>query len=249
LKDAGEWKTTLNFIGNRMTREVIYVPARPERVVPELQTALDWLHDATSVPPLVRAILFHHEFESIHPFRDGNGRTGRALTPMALHEFGYPGCALAPIDFIIHRRRGEYYQNLALVERNGFTDYTPWLAFMTSVVRTAYEEALGQMLFQKGLPATLSARQRLVAEWFGALNQEKPELRVKFNDVHHAFPQIAERTLKRDLTALRDAGVLEVEGVLKGTRYQLAAVNAFSPGQLGETATTAPGSREPRDAH
>ena len=222
LKDAGRWKRSPNFIGSRATREVIYVPAAPERVIPELRNAIDWLHDATSVPPLVRVLLFHHEFESIHPFRDGNGRAGRAITPMALQEFGYVGCAFAPIDLVIHQRRAEYYRELAVVERNGSTDHTPWLAFMLNVVRSAYESGLADALFQNALPVALAARPRQMAEWFASLASQKPDARVKFNDVHHAFPQVAERTLKRDLALLRDEGILEVEGVLKGTTYRLA---------------------------
>ena len=223
LKDAGQWKTAPNFIGSHATGEVVYVPAKPARVVPELRNALDWLHDAKGVPPLARVLLLHHEFESIHPFRDGNGRAGRALTPMALQQFGYAGSALAPIDFVLHRHRGAYYRSLALVERNGFTDHTPWLEFMLGVVRTAYEEALRDALFQGALPPGLSGRARRVAEWFAALDQRRPGVRVKFGDVHAAFPDVAERTLKRDLAALRDAGVLDAEGVLKGTTYRLAA--------------------------
>lgn len=222
LQDAGSWKRAPNFIGSAATRAVVYVPSMPERVEPELENALRWLHEATSHPPLVRAMLFHHEFESIHPFRDGNGRAGRALTPMILHEFGYAGSALAPIDLIIHERRDAYYGNLALVERNGFQDHTPWLEFMVGVVRDAYEEALASALLQDGLPAGLTWRQRQVVDWFAQLHREAPERRVKFNDVHHAFPEIPERTLKRDLAALRDAGALHAEGVRKGTTYRLA---------------------------
>lgn len=221
LRDAGEWKATVNFIGDPATRRVVYVPAAPERVVPELRNALDWLHGARSVPPLVRALLFHHEFESIHPFRDGNGRAGRALTPMALHAFGYAGSALAPIDYVLHRRRAAYYAALAAVERNGFRDHSPWLRFMVGVVREAYEEAVASALFQDGLPPGLPARQRQLAEWFAQLRQRDAGRRVKFSDVHQAFPAVADRTLKRDLAALRDAGVLEAEGVLKGTTYRL----------------------------
>lgn len=250
LRDAGEWKRTANFIGNPATRTVIYVPSAPERVVPELRNALDWLHDARAVHPMLRALLFHHEFESIHPFRDGNGRAGRALTPMLLHEFGYAGSALAPIDFLLYRHRAAYYRALALVERNGFTDHTPWVEFTTGIVRDAYEEAVQSALFQGRLPPALPARQRQLAEWFAQLLQADPERRVKFNDVHHAFPSIPERTLKRDLSALRDAGVLEVEGVLKGTTYRLAsgggARTRTSRPSRGRATRTRCGRRAPR---
>jgi Fic family protein len=221
LPDAGSWKLRANFIGNRRDMAVVYVPTVPERVEPELANALDWVHDAKGEHPLVRALLFHHEFESIHPFRDGNGRAGRAITPTLLHEFGYEGCSFAQIDFKIYRRRAEYYENLALVERGGFQDHTPWLAFMLSIVADAYALALELVRFERELPAELPTRQRQVADWFATLHHERPGTRVKFNDVHQAFPEVAGRTLKRDLTSLRDAGVLDVQGTMKGTTYRL----------------------------
>ena len=221
FKDAGEWKKRPNFIARRSDMAVVYVPTEPKRVEDELASALEWLHGATKHPPLVRALLFHHEFESIHPFRDGNGRAGRALTPMILHEFGYAGSAYAQIDYRIYKARDAYYENLARVERAKFEDYTSWLGFMLLILRDAYTEAVQTALFQRALPADLTERQRSIAEWFAMLHHEDAAKRVKFNDVHHAFPEIAERTLKRDLTNLRDAGILEVEGELKGTTYRL----------------------------
>lgn len=219
--DAGKWKTRPNFIGRQSDKTIVYVPTRPARVPIELANGLDWLHDAEDHHPLLRVLLFHHEFESIHPFRDGNGRTGRALTPMALSELGYGGCRFAQLDFRIHRARDEYYANLAIVERNGFTDYTPWIDYMLEIVRGAYSLAVELARFERELPGELADRQRRVAEWFANLRHDSPQRRVKFNDVHQAFPEIPARTLKRDLSLLRDAGVLEVEGERKATTYRL----------------------------
>ncbi|HVL47678.1 MAG TPA: Fic family protein [Candidatus Thermoplasmatota archaeon] len=221
FRDAGQFKKDTNFIGSRSDRRVVYVPAAAERVKPELQNALDWLHDATTHPPLARAFLFHHEFESIHPFRDGNGRAGRALTPMILAAFGYPGVAYAPLDYRIYGERKDYFANLAAVERNGFEDYTPWLAYMTRTTRAAYEDAVTLARFHGALPPDLPARQRSVADWFAQLARASPERRVKFADVHRAFPDVPARTLKRDLSALRDGGVLDAQGERRGTSYRL----------------------------
>lgn len=222
LKDAGGWKTRPNFIGSARDRQVVYVPTIPERVESELQNGLEWLHGARHEHPILRAAIFHHEFESVHPFRDGNGRTGRALTPMILHDFGYKSVSLAPIDHAIHKTRGLYYEALAVVEQNGFEDHTPWVEYIVPTFLEAYEEAVERALFQRRLPADLSAREREVAAWFAHLRQDDARKRVKFNDVHNAFPNVPERTLKRDLSRLRDEGVLDVQGTLKGTTYRLA---------------------------
>lgn len=225
MDDPGRWKTRLNFIGRVSDHTVVYVPTAPERVGKELQLALHWLHSADHVHPIIRALLFHHEFESIHPFLDGNGRTGRALTPMILHEHGYRGAFLVPFDHRIHKTRDQYYATLAEVERGGFKDHTPWLEYAIHELMRSYEEAVESALFHRALPETLTERQRAVAAWFARFHADTPGARVKFADVQTVFAEIPERTLKRDLAALRDAKVLEARGRLKGTTYGLRAAD------------------------
>lgn len=217
LPDAGRFKDALNFIGKRPEREVVYVPTPPERVEVELDNALAWLHEAPE-HPLVRAMVFFHELQGIHPFRDGNGRIGRAITTLLLHAAGYEGVRYALVDYRFNADRDAYYATLAEVERNGW-DYTPWVRYMANVLRATFEGAVHTFLFREGLPEDLRERQVRVAEWFARLPADQP---VKFNDVHAAFPTVAVRTLKRDLATLRDAGVLIMEGARKGAVYRLA---------------------------
>jgi Fic family protein len=221
LRDAGEFKDTWNFIGRRPEFEVTFIPAAPERVRPELENALQWLGNADE-HPLIRVMVFFHEVQSIHPFRDGNGRTGRALTTLTLHRFGYAGVKYALVDYAFNADRPPYYEHLALVERNDF-DYTPWIRYMARVLRDAFEGAVHRFLFRDKLPSGLADRQVDVAEWFARHHRENPRRRVKFNDVHHAFPHVPDRTLKRDLARLRDAGVIEMQGERKAASYRLAA--------------------------
>lgn len=220
LEDAGEFKRTPNFIGRRPEYEVVFVPAAPEHVEPELANALDWLH-AADEHPLVRAMVFFHEFQSIHPFRDGNGRAGRAITTLVLNSFGYAGVRYALVDYEFNADRDGYYTALSAVERQGF-DYTPWVRYMSGVLRRTFEGSVQRLLFREGLPDDLNDRQTDVALWFARLDRDTPGRRVKFNDVHAAFPAIADRTLKRDLKNLRDAGVIVMEGKRRGAQYVLA---------------------------
>lgn len=219
LEDAGRFKKAPNFIGKRPEYEVVFVPTRPEHVHIELRNALDWVHEADE-HPLIRIAVFFHEFQSIHPFRDGNGRCGRALSTLLLHHFGYPGVRFALVDYEFNEDRDSYYQSLAQVERTGF-DYTNWIAYFTEVLNRTFEGALDRLLFNQELPSTLNDRQVHLAQWFARLNREHPHRRVKFNDIHAAFPLVAERTLKRDLARLRTTGVLEMEGERKASRYRM----------------------------
>ena len=111
VPDAGRFKARPNFIGRRGTREVVYVATPPDRVEAELQAALDWLHAAPE-HALVRAVVFFHEFQSIHPFTDGNGRLGRALTTIFLWHAGYRGVRYAHVDYAFNEDRETYYAKL-----------------------------------------------------------------------------------------------------------------------------------------
>ncbi len=221
LPDAGRFKDKPNFVGTRPSYEVSFVPAMPDRVRPELENALDWLRSGHD-HPLVRIEVFFHEFESIHPFRDGNGRAGRALTTWLLYASGYPGVRYALVDYEFNRDREGYYGALAQVERSGF-EYSQWIAYMSRILRRTFEGAVERFAFDRTLPAEFNNRQRALAMWFRRLNADAPRRQVKFADVHAAHPSITERTLKRDLVMLRDTGITEAEGVLKGTRYRLSA--------------------------
>jgi Fic family protein len=193
---------------------------------------LEWTQSSDGVHPVVRAAILHHEFESIHPFRDGNGRTGRALTPMVLRDWGYRAIGLAPLDFLIHRDRTEYYAQLSAVERSGRMEYSRWVEFFVRIAHEAYRDAVDRMLFQATLPHRFSARQRAIAEWFALWRRQDPSRFLKFNDIQHAFPEIPTRTLKRDLAGLREATVLATTGVLKGTRYRLRQVEPDAQGSI-----------------
>jgi predicted DNA-binding transcriptional regulator YafY len=90
---------------------------------------------------------------------------------------------------------------------------------MAGIMRDAFADALRRALFAGGLPEGLNARQSALAEWFARGGHIRA---VKFADVHAAFPAVAERTLKRDLAALRDARVVRMQGERKGASYRLA---------------------------
>jgi Fic family protein len=106
--------------------EARYVPPP----VPEMRTALDdferFLHDET-LPPLVVAALAHYQFEAIHPFGDGNGRIGRLLISLLLHERGLLPQPLLYISAYFERSGAEYYDRLLRVSTHG--DWLGWLVY------------------------------------------------------------------------------------------------------------------------
>ena len=111
----------------------------PADYVPEVMSQLfDWLR-TTSVHPLIKSSIFHYEFEFIHPFADGNGRTGRFWQTLILQKWK-PIFAWLPVETIIHERQEEYYNALNAANNRG--DSTEFVSFMMRAIRDAVQSAV-----------------------------------------------------------------------------------------------------------
>lgn len=109
----------------------------PAQCVPEVMAQLfSWLRSATA-HPLVKGCLFHFEFETIHPFSDGNGRTGRLWHSLILQQWR-PILAWLPVESMVREHQEEYYQTLNGGQRQG--DGTDFTAFMLRMLRGTLEE-------------------------------------------------------------------------------------------------------------
>lgn len=219
LPRAGAVKKTPNFVGNARNGTVHFIPTAPPQTATELRRALAWFHSAAE-HPLVRVALFFHEFQSIHPFPDGNGRLGRLLATIQLWHAGYRGVRLALVDFAINESRDEYYAALDAARRPGW-DRTPWLEFFAGIVHEAYSLVLRRALLQAQLPKGLNERQVRIVEWAARISRADPRRAWKLADVHEAVPTTPRRTLTADLSLLVAKGVLQREGERKAARYRL----------------------------
>lgn len=123
---------------NAATGEVIYTPPDGEAVLREKLANWEWfIHDeASDIDPLMRMAVAHYQFEAIHPFLDGNGRTGRVLNLLILIEQGLLDMPVLYLSRYILRHRADYYRGLIAVTRDGA--WEAWIAFMlTAVTETA----------------------------------------------------------------------------------------------------------------
>lgn len=120
-------------LGNGATGEVIYTPPEGEAVLREkLANWEQFIHNATDIDPLIRMAVAHYQFEAIHPFVDGNGRTGRVLNLLLLVEQGLLDQPVLYFSRYILRRRADYYRLLRGVTRDGA--WQEWIAFMLEAV-------------------------------------------------------------------------------------------------------------------
>lgn len=137
----GELRTSQNWIGPAgcTLREATFVPPPPHEV-PQCLTDLErFLHTDLSLPVLVQVGLAHAQFETIHPFLDGNGRVGRLLITFLLTERGKLGRPLLYLSHHFKRHRAEYYERLQAVRDAG--DWEGWLTFFLHGVAGVSREA------------------------------------------------------------------------------------------------------------
>lgn len=140
-KDPGEFRRSQNWIGGSRPGNAIFVPP-PYAAVPDAMGALEhFLHvEADGLPVLVRAGLTHVQFETIHPFLDGNGRVGRLLITLLLCHAGVLREPLLYLSLYFKERRAEYYALLDQVRRDG--DWEAWLTFFLEGVRITAQGAV-----------------------------------------------------------------------------------------------------------
>jgi Fic family protein len=140
-KDPGEFRRSQNWIGGTRPGTAAFVPL-PHTAVPDCMTALEhFLHaDDDGLPVLVRAGLAHVQFETIHPFLDGNGRVGRLLVTFLLCHAALLREPLLYLSLYLKQHRVTYYDLLDLVRRTG--DWETWLAFFLEGVRQTAERAV-----------------------------------------------------------------------------------------------------------
>jgi Fic family protein len=146
-KQPGDVRSTQNWIGGSRPGNAHFVPPPPD-AVPDAVAALEqWIHTDTTLPPLVRAGLAHVQFETIHPFLDGNGRIGRLLVALLVEQWRMLPLPLLYLSLSLKRRREEYYRRLSAVRTDG--DWEGWTSFFLSCVAEAADDGvnMAQRLF------------------------------------------------------------------------------------------------------
>lgn len=134
-QQPGEIRRSQNWIGGTRPGTARFVPPPPDEVSGALATLERWLHSDDPLPPLVKAGLAHVQFETIHPFLDGNGRIGRLLVALLVEHWGLLTQPLLYLSVAFRRRQQEYYARLAAVRSEG--DWEGWTAFFLDCVREA----------------------------------------------------------------------------------------------------------------
>lgn len=138
----GEFRRSQNWVGPAGTPldQAIYVPPPPSELLSVLGDWERYLHERKSFPPLIQCAVMHSQFESIHPFLDGNGRVGRLLITLFLCERGHLSHPLLYLSGFLEAHRSEYYERLQKIREEG--DWIGWVDFFLRGVAEQARDAL-----------------------------------------------------------------------------------------------------------
>jgi Fic family protein len=206
----GAWRTIQNYVANSRTGEVIYTPPPPGEVPALVRELVEWLRGEETIHPVLVGGIAQFQLVHIHPFVDGNGRTSRLLSTLALYRAGYDFKRLFTISEYYDRDRAAFYAALQGV-RKADMDLTGWLEFFVAGLATQLQEvrAKGEQAIRADVLAAdreLNERQTLLV---GALLERGL---LTLADAEHLLPGVVRRTVQRDLRRLAEVGLVAEVG-------------------------------------
>jgi len=138
-KQPGQFKTEQNYIADKAKKEILFIPISAEKLDEGIKTLEIFLNDEKAIP-LIQTALSHVEFESLHPFKDGNGRVGRLLVPLCLWSKGLIQAPHFYVSSVLEARREEYIDRLRLVSAK--QQWTEWCIFFLNIIEEQAKQNL-----------------------------------------------------------------------------------------------------------
>jgi len=144
-KSPGEFRWSQNWIGGQGSslKNARYIPPAPEDMTEAMSALERYMNNDEHFDDfdvLIRAALIHYQFETIHPFLDGNGRIGRLLITLFLMEKGILSVPALYISYFLKKNRSEYYDRMMSVREGG--NYEQWITFFLNAVNDSAEDAI-----------------------------------------------------------------------------------------------------------
>lgn len=141
-KNPGEFRRSQNWIGPAGCglKDARYIPPNVEDMERAMSDLEKYINEDTSYDPLIQAALIHYQFETIHPFLDGNGRIGRLLILLYLMEQKLLHKPVIYVSYFLKKNQVEYYDRISEVRRSG--NYEQWLKFFLEAVNAAAQDAV-----------------------------------------------------------------------------------------------------------
>jgi Fic family protein len=207
---AGDFRTVQNYIGKPgcNIKTARYVPPPITDMMPLLNQFEKFIHQKGQLPPLVKFALVHYQFESIHPFLDGNGRVGRLLTTLLLCSEGLLPQPLLYLSAFFEHHRSDYYDLMLAVSQTG--DWEEWISFFLRGIVQQSKDAVSRSTKLQDLRQTyqdrfVTARTNLLPRFIDYL------FHSPFTSVGRAATHldITPRAAQKNIDKLVEDGVLD----------------------------------------
>lgn len=221
MDQTGIYREKEVVIKNSITGEISFRPPKVIEVPWQIKELVHFIKDESEMHPVLKAGATHYEFVRIHPFLDGNGRVGRALSTLVLFQEGYDIRQFFSLEEHFDNNAVEYYEALQSVEKSK-GDQTVWLAYFTeclaaelSKIKSKIESISADVGLKKKLggPIMLSERQLKMIEYIKANGY------IENKAYSTLFPMVSEDTVLREVQDLVKKGLLKKKGVTKGVKY------------------------------
>ena len=218
---SGEYRNKEVVIRNSISGEVAFKPPRAVEVPWQMKELVIFINDEIEIHPVLKGGIVHYEFVRIHPFLDGNGRVGRALSMLVLYKLGYDIRQFFSLEEHFDRDPDRYYEGLQSIEKNN-GDQTEWLSYFTeclaaelSKIKDRIENISIDSNLKKKLGGSvmLSDRQLKIVEYIQANGF------IENRAYDSLFPMVSEDTVLREVQDLVKKGILRKQGVTKGVKY------------------------------
>ena len=215
LKDrTGQFRRIQNYIVDARSK-VIFTPPPPKQISKRMKVLFEWLKEE-DLHPIIRSAIFHHEFLTIHPFVDGNGRVARAVGQWLLWEKGFdPLCTLGLDDFFAQDR--PRYYSMIQQTREMDADYTHWVEYiaegLANSVKTVQERIkAGSLKLQRILLTPKQEELLALLGRRGVLGAAKICQTMKINRAR----------VNQLIAPLVRLGIVARKGAARGVRYRLS---------------------------
>ncbi len=210
-KSPGEFRRSQNWIGGTRPGNASFVPPPPDRVADAMSSLELFLHDQPQrLPLLIKAALAHAQFETIHPFLDGNGRVGRLLVPLLLCLEGVLREPLLYLSLFFKTHRSRYYELLGGVRTEG--DWEAWVRFFLEGVGEMAESAVVTARRVADMVARDRARIQRMGRIAGSALQVHQSLQTRPLTI---LASLAEETHLSMPTVTKAVQALEKEGIVR----------------------------------
>ena len=238
-KTPGEFRIQQNWIGGSMPSNAVFVPPSVTDMDELLSDMERFIHnDEFQIPHLIKIALIHYQFETIHPFQDGNGRIGRLIIPLYILDKKMLDKPCFYISDYFERNRTTYYHTLQNVREND--DLTGWVTFFLKAV--AFTAKSAKEKFRDAIRLVSEYEERVLT-FSGRPDNNRSILKAFFNEPILSGKQLQDRTslsqptIDKAIRGLIDEGMInEVTGYSRNRIYVLAKyLSVFSRDSNGNT--------------